>query len=129
VDDANAQAIVADLKRVGAHTIIVGTLMNNDEASRYANRLISIFRAGGWDLPGSQPEVSMMSAPAVGIYFQAIKDEPIPTSANQLAAIFKAHHIDYNPDLWPVTIDQLKTPKEPAEFKIFVGSNPAAEIK
>ena len=119
IDETTAQAIIADLKRVGPHTVTVDALLN-DEANRYANRLIEILREGGWNLPGAQPRVISLTGAIPGVIFQCA--DPIPKSAFALAAILKTHHVDYQKGTWKIPMQEL----EPAEFRIFVGSDPNA---
>jgi hypothetical protein len=125
IDQTTGNAMAAELRLAGPHTVIVSTLVGNDEAIHYANRIIEIFRSGGWNVPGKvEPEVALMSGPVVGIHFQFVQGT-VPQGANIFAAILKTHKIEFDPHYWPINKSEL----ENAEFKLLVGSNPTAEVR
>ncbi|HVC52537.1 MAG TPA: hypothetical protein VND87_10995 [Stellaceae bacterium] len=94
IDDATAAAMVAYLRPLGPHRIVVSCAPHDVEAFDYANRIATILQRAGWDAEGPEPTAIFGTGSAMGISLYVRGNAP-PDGAHQLLAAFARFNIPY----------------------------------
>ena len=98
IDDETAAKLAEYLRQSGSFPAVVSVVPGDVEAYGYANQLVNILRAAGWDARG--PEISAVHASAVamgiGIF---VRDPQSPGAAKILLDAFTRFNVPYQSGL------------------------------
>lgn len=95
--DPQTGAKLADfLRQYGSFRVVVSCVPNDDEAYAYANRLVDILKAAGWDANGPEPTADLGRGPAMGVSV-LVRDPTAPGAAKVLLAAFDRFDIAHQP--------------------------------
>lgn len=92
IDDATAAAMIAYLRPLGPHRVVVSCVPNDVEAYKYANRIATILQRAGWRASGPEATTIFGTGPEMGISLYVRSDAPTET-AHQLVAAFSRFNI------------------------------------
>ena len=119
IDDATAAKLEDYLRGFGSHRVVVSCVPGDVEAYDYANRLVTILRAAGWDAQG--PEQTKIfgaeKAMPIGLY---VHGDAAAQTANILTDAFARFNIPYQSRINP-----NEAIPDPATVELFVASKPS----
>jgi hypothetical protein len=100
IDDATAAKLEEYLRGFGSRRVVVSCVPGDVEAYTYANRIIMVLRAAGWDAQGPEATKIFGTAPAmpVGLY---VHGEPATETAKILVDAFARFNIPYKSRIFP----------------------------
>jgi hypothetical protein len=67
IDPATAAKLADYLRQYGSYRVVVSCVPSDVEAYNYANQLVDILKAAGWDANGPEQTVNVVEGPAMGI--------------------------------------------------------------
>jgi hypothetical protein len=100
IDDATAAKLEEYLRGFGSHRIVVSCVPDNVEAFDYANRLITVFKAAGWDAHGPQLTKMFGTTPGIPISLY-VHGDPATETARILTDAFARFNIPYKSRIFP----------------------------
>ena len=83
IDPASAVKLADLLRQYGSYRVIVSCVPGDDEAYFYANQLVGILKAAGWDANGPEATVNIADGSAMGITV-LMRDPTAPDAAKIL---------------------------------------------
>ena len=98
IDPATALKLTDDLRQYGGYRVVVSCVPGDDEAYVYANQLVGILKAAGWDANGPEATVNVMEAPAMGVTV-LMRDPTAPDAAKILLDAFNRLNIPHQPGI------------------------------
>jgi len=98
VDPATAAKLSDYLRSYGGQRVVVSCLPGDLEAYSYANQLVAIFKAAGWDAGGPETTVNAVDEPAIGVTI-LVRDPASPDAAKILVAAFDRFNIPHQPGI------------------------------
>ena len=94
VDEETAQKLADYLRQFGSYRVVVSCPPKDLEAFTYANQLVNILRAAGWDANGPEATVYPNDGAAMGVTL-AVRDPGAPEAAKILVDAFSRFNIPY----------------------------------
>jgi hypothetical protein len=118
IDDATAAAMIAYLRPLGPHRVVVSCAAADAEAYSYANRVATILRLAGWAAVGPEVTAIFGTAPAMGIGLYVRPNDP-PAAARALIDAFIRFNIPYQS-----RVPSAQAMPDPDTVELFVGKRP-----
>jgi hypothetical protein len=98
IDTTTAVRLADYLRRNGSYRVVVSCVPGDLEAYDYANRLVGILKAGGWDAGGPEATVNVVDAAAMGVTI-LVRDPGAPDAAKILIDAFNQFNIAHQPGI------------------------------
>jgi hypothetical protein len=90
--------------------------MNDPDSQRFANQLVGVFRAAGWNLPGSGMSMALFSGPVDGVHIVISSKEAKPPGLGPFVQSLRAAGIE--------PVGEIDPEENPSRFRIIIGSRP-----
>lgn len=98
IDPETAVKLADYLRQYGSYRVVVSCTPGEDEAYFYANQLVGILKAAGWDANGPETTANVLDQPAMGITI-LIRDPTAPDAARILLDAFNQLNIPHQPGI------------------------------
>ena len=98
VDPATAVKLADDLRQYGSYRVVVSCAQSDVEAYTYANQLVDILKAAGWDANGPEATANVIEEPAMGVSV-FVRDPTAPDAAKILLDAFTQFNIPHQPGI------------------------------
>jgi len=118
VDPETTVKLADYLRQYGSYRAVVTCAPNDVEAYSYANQLVGILKAAGWDANGPETTVNVLEGPAMGVSV-FVRDPTAPDAAKLLIDAFNQFNIPHQPG---VAADA--TIPDSATVELFVAKKP-----
>ncbi len=119
IDPGTAAKMAEYLRRFGSHRVVVSCLPDDVEAYGYANQIVNVLRAAGWDAPGLETTTIFGKAAAMDILVYVRAGVEPPDAAKILLDTFARFNIPFQSGITPS--DAIP---DPATVELFVGHKP-----
>jgi len=96
VDPATAVRLADHLRQYGSYRVVVSCAPEDLEAYTYANQLMNILRAAGWDAHGPETTINVSAGPAMDVKV-FVRDPSAPDVAKILLEAFGQFNIPSQP--------------------------------
>lgn len=94
IDDETAAKLADYLRQLGSFPVLVSCVPDDVEAYGYANQLVNILRAAGWDAHGPEISAARRGAAAMGVSV-FVRDPQAPGAAKTLLDAFTRFNIPF----------------------------------
>jgi len=94
IDPAMAVKLADYLRQYGSYRVVVSCVPSDVEAYNYANQLVDILKAAGWDAYGPEQSANVVERPAMGVTVLD-RDPSAPDAAKILLDAFKQFDIPH----------------------------------
>lgn len=94
IDAATAVKLVDYLRQFGSYRVVVSCVPGDLESYTYANQLVDILKAAGWDANGPEATANVLDEPAMGISI-FVRDPTAPDAAKILLDAFSRFDIPH----------------------------------
>lgn len=118
VDPATAAKLSDYLRQYSGQRVVVSCIPGDMEAYSYANQLVAIFKAAGWEAGGPEATVNVVDEPAIGVTI-LVRDPGSPDAAKILIDAFDRFNIPHQPGL---SVDYAIP--DTATVEVFVAKKP-----
>lgn len=98
VDPETATKLVGYLRQYGNYRVVVTCAPSDVEAYSYANQLVGILKAAGWDGNGPETTVNLLEGPMMGVSV-FVRDPSAPDAAKILIDGFNQFNIPHQPGI------------------------------
>ena len=98
IDAATAVKLADYLRQSGSYRVVVSCPPSDVEAYTYANQLVDILKAAGWDANGPETTVNVLDQPAMGVTV-LVRDPTAPDAAKILLDAFTQFDIAHQPGI------------------------------
>ena len=118
IDPPTAIKLADYLRQYGSYRVVVTCAPSDVEAYAYANQLVGILKAAGWDATGPEATANAVEGPAMGIVV-LMRDPTAPDAAKILLDAFNQWNIPHRPG---IAADE--TIPDTATVELFVAKKP-----
>jgi hypothetical protein len=98
IGPATADKLADYLRQYGSYRVVVSCAPDDIEAYSYANQLVGILRAAGWDANGPEATANVLDQGAMGVMV-LIRDQSAPDAAKILLDAFNQMNIPHQPGI------------------------------
>lgn len=96
VDPETTVKLADYLRQYGSYRVVVSCAPSDVETYTYANQLVGILKAAGWDAGGPETTANLVEGPAMGVSV-FVRDPSAPDAAKILIDAFNQFNIPHQP--------------------------------